>query len=525
MQISNLLNELEKRDAIHLLDCGRRGIEKEGLRYTNFDTLSTKPHPETLGSTLTHKEITTDYAENLLELVTPAFRNSRDTQAHLCYLHRVLAQDSDEYILNGSMPAYIEDTEAVQIGNYGLSNAGKMRQLYRKGLALRYGKAMQLIAGMHFNYSICPTLFAHYADILGKTMNQTFIDECYMNLIRNIRKYAWLTSYLFGHSPAVDSSFFNDKPHKLEQFDDSTLYLPYATSLRMSDIGYQNKTGHLVSANTLARYIHDLKAAVLTPNENYKKFGIKDSNGNYQQINTNILQIENEYYTSARPKQVVSSGEAPIKALSERGISYVELRTLDINCFERTGISQAQLDFLELFMLFCLFTEAPEFTDIAEDEAKNNMAKASCSGRDPNLILYNDSKAVSIPSWGSEILQNMRPIAETMDKEKHRPHYVSIIERQIDVVNNPSLTPSARIMANLRGEVTGHPMTYHQFITNLSRQMMKKSRDLGLTDAEKAKVTRDALISKKEEISLLEKSKQISFDNYLNNYFKQLEKL
>ncbi|PID65367.1 MAG: hypothetical protein CR975_07365, partial [Gammaproteobacteria bacterium] len=125
----------------------------------------------------------------------------------------------------------------------------------------------------------------------------------------------------------------------------------------------------------------------------------------------------------------------------------------------------------------------------------------------------------------SEILQAMRPIAEMMDSEKHRPHYVSIIERQIDVVNNPSLTPSARIMANLRGEVSGRPMTYHQFITELSRQQMQISRDLGLTYAEKAKVARDAQLSLEKEKFLLKKSQHLSFAEYLADYFAQLEGL
>lgn len=525
MQLSQILDALDKRDATHLLGCGRRGIEKEGLRYSEHNQLSEKGHPASLGSPLTHEEITTDYAETLLEIVTPAFRNSKDTLAHLCYLHRVLACDSTEYMLNGSMPAYIADTEAVEIGHYGQSNAGRMRRLYRKGLALRYGKAMQLIAGMHFNYSICNDLFRYYAEVMGRDFNQAFIDERYMNMVRNIRQYAWLTAYLFGHSPAVDKSFFNDLPHKLQTFDDETLYLPYATSLRMSDIGYQNKTGHLVSANTLAQYVDDLKTAVLTPSQTYADYGLRDSNGDYQQINTNVLQIENEYYTAARPKQLTASGEAPVNALHERGVAYVELRTLDINCFERTGISQVQLDFLELFMLFCLFTDAPTFSDQDESDAKSNMAETSCRGRDPALTLQNHGKTTTIAEWGTEILNAMRPIAEAMDREKHRPHYVSIIERELAVVKNPSLTPSARIMANLRGEATGKPMTYHQFITDLSRKHMQYSREQGLTPAEKTKVEQDAKQSLEQEQFLVKKSQSVDFETYLAKYFEQLNQL
>lgn len=523
MQLTTIVEKLAQRNASHLLVSGRRGIEKEGLRYTTAHRLSEMPHPKAYGSPLTHQEITTDYAESLLEIVTPAFRNSRDTLAHLCYLHRVLAHGNyDEYMLNGSMPGRIADTEAVAVGYYGTSNAGKMRRLYRKGLALRYGKAMQLIAGMHFNYSIGEALFRHYAEILGRDYHQDFVNERYMNMVRNIRRYAWLTTYLFGHSPAVDRSFFGDRPHRLETFDSETLYLPYATSLRMSDIGYQNKTGHLVSANSLDEYVRDLTAAVLTPNADYAAKGLKDAEGHYQQINTNLLQIENEYYTAVRPKQLMQSGEAPVKALRERGIAYVELRTMDINCFERTGISQQQLDFLELFMLFCLFTDAPPLSEREENDAKTNLAKSSCCGRDPALKLQDGDRALSIRDWGGEILAKMRVIAEAMDCEKHRPHYVSILERKMEVIKNPSLTPSARIMAILKGEATGKPKTYHQFITDLSLHHARQSRDLGLTPAELIKVENDAKISLEKEKVLAEQSTQVPFETYLANYFAQL---
>ena len=521
MQLSHIFDELNKRDATHLLGCGRCGIEKEGLRYTANNQLSQKPHPKSLGSPLTHKEITTDYAESLLEIVTPAFQNNKDTLAYLCYLHRVLSADSDEYILNGSMPAYIENAEAVEIGQYGESNAGKMRRLYRKGLALRHGSEMQLIAGMHFNYSICHDFFRYYADIFGSEFNQEFIDERYMNMVRNIRHYAWLTAYLFGHSPVLDKSFFHGEPHQLQSFDEETLYLPYATSLRMSDIGYQNETGNLVCANSLSEYVSNLKTAVLTPSKFYQQQGLRDKNGEYQQINTNSLQIENEYYTSARPKQITASGESPIKALYERGVAYVELRTLDVNCFERTGISQNQLDFLELYMLFCLFTDTPALSGQDEANAEKNMIKTACFGRDPNLKLTNGERQISIAQWGSELLNAMRPIAEAMDDKKHRPHYISIIKREIELVKNPELTPSARIIATLRGEESGKPMTYHKFITTLSQKHMRISQKAGVTSAERKKAARDAKISLDIEKKLVEKSKNTTFDQYLNNYFKQ----
>ncbi len=525
MQITEILQKLDKKNILHRLDCGRRGIEKEGLRYSNTDNLSKTRHPHAFGSPLTHREITTDYAESLLELVTPAFRNRRDALTHLRFLHRVIAASSDEYILNGSMPAYIENPEAVEIGWYGNSHPGKMRRLYRKGLALRYGKAMQLIAGMHFNYSICPDVFRCYAEISGKSFNQNFINFHYMNLVRNIRRHVWLIHYLFGHSPAVDSSFFGNRPHTLKRLDDSTLFLPYATSLRMSDIGYHNKTPVIVTANSLEDYIHDLRKAVFTPYGKYKNLGLVDSSGELQQISTNLMQIENEYYGVARPKQIGVDGETTLAGLARRGIAYVELRALDINCFDWAGINQAQMDFLELFMLYCLFTKAPIISEELEKEAQTNSAVVASKGRKPGLKIYDTGKNVSMKDWGEKVLEKMRPIAKVMDREKFRPHYLSIVERQLELIHNPELTPSARIIRHLRGEEGGTPMSYHRFITDLSRKHTAKSRKTGLTPAEKAKVAADAELSFQQEKVLVTKSKEITFPQYLENYFTQLNVL
>lgn len=526
MQTAKILAELEKKEILHRLDCGRRGIEKEGLRYSSTDHLSDKPHPEVIGAPLTHPEITTDYAESLLELVTPAFYNRRDALTHLRFLHRVLAATSDEYILNGSMPAYIEDPEAAEIGWYGTSHQGRMRRLYRKGLALRYGKTMQLIAGMHFNYSLCNDLFRSYADILGKSFNQDFINFHYMNLVRNIRRYTWLIHYLLGHSPAVDSSFLGgEQNHKLERLDDSTLCLPYATSLRMSDIGYHNKTPIIVTANSLEEYIHDLRAAVLTPSPEYQALGVYDASGTRQQISANIMQIENEYYGFARPKQTGVLGETTLSGLARRGIEYVELRSLDINCFDWAGISQMQMDFLELFMLYCLFTDAPLMDEEHEREVADNSAFVASRGREPGLTIRDQGQERSVADWGDQVLQEMRPIANAMDREKYRPHYLSIIERELELIHNPDLTPSARIMHCLRGEGGRTPMSYHRFITDLSRCHVARSRKIGLTPAEKAKVVADAKASFQKEKKLVKESEKISFEEYLANYFAQIEAL
>ncbi len=517
-KLKSTINHFKKTKNIRLLSYGKRGIEKEGLRYTLAGKLSEKSHPSYLGLALTNEEITTDYAENLLEVVTPAFYNSKETVEHLCYLHRVLAISDEEYILNASMPGFIDDTESVKVADYGESNSGKLKKLYRKGLALRYGKAMQLISGMHFNYSICDSLFKVYAEYLDKDFNQQFINDKYMNLVRNIRIYSWIIPYLFGHSPAVDKSFFKGKSNHLKELDNETLYLPYATSLRMSDIGYQNKTDQLVSANSLEIYTKDLIKAVTTTSDDYKKYGVKDSTGNFQQLSNNILQIENEYYTVARPKQLLKKGETALSTLNKEGIAYVELRTLDINCFERNGINQEQLDFLEIYMLFCLFTEAPKLDSQMEMECKDNMAKVSCCGRNDNLKIFNNAKETSVKEWGAKVISQMNIIAKAMDIEKHRPHFESILERMNSLIRNPEKTPSAKILKQLKNK------SYHKFITEISKNHYEEAKRIGLSNAELNKLKVDVMNSIKKE-QQLRNLDEITFDEYLDKYLKEYRDL
>ncbi|MDK6792829.1 glutamate--cysteine ligase, partial [Escherichia coli] len=75
----------------------------------------------------------------------------------------------------------------------------------------------------------------------GSTENERdYQSAAYIALIRNFRRYSWLLMYLFGASPALDKGFLRGRAHQLEELDGDTLYLPYATSLRMSDLGYQS---------------------------------------------------------------------------------------------------------------------------------------------------------------------------------------------------------------------------------------------------------------------------------------------
>ncbi|WP_082411735.1 glutamate--cysteine ligase, partial [Methylogaea oryzae] len=362
--INTLLGRLAEGGQQALLSAGLKGLEKESLRIGPDGMIARTPHPLALGSALTHPEITTDYSEALLELITPPFQDPADTLAYLDDVHRFVHANLDgEILLGSSMPCGIDGDDSIPIARYGDSNIGRMKYVYRLGLAYRYGRTMQAIAGIHFNYSVPEKLWPVLQELAGDTRPaQAFIADAYFGMIRNILRHGWLVLYLFGASPGICREFFTGRESlvdQFEQFDDCTLYKPYATSLRMSDIGYKNnnQAGLRISFNSLAEYVDTLSRAIATPSPDYERIGVKVG-GEYRQLNANVLQIENEYYNSVRPKQITLSGEKPTLALKKRGIRYVELRSVDLSPFHPAGIDLTELRFLEAFMLYCLLEPA-----------------------------------------------------------------------------------------------------------------------------------------------------------------------
>ncbi|MDX1346279.1 MAG: glutamate--cysteine ligase, partial [Sedimenticolaceae bacterium] len=313
------------------------GLEKESLRVAIDGTLSQRPHPRALGSALTHPSITTDYSEAMLELITPPMSTAGEALSMLCDIHKFVYDNiGDEILWSTSMPCVLAGETNIPIALYGSSHAGRMKHIYRVGLGHRYGKVMQVISGVHFNYSVDPHFWPLHAEMQGWTGDlQPLINDAYMGMVRNLQRYGWVIPYLFGASPAVCKSFFGDKTVTMLEFDKGTFYEPYATSLRMSDIGYQNQkeesVGIKANYDSLQSYIDSLRCAIETPAPLWEMIGLKEADGAWRQLNTNILQIENEYYSTVRPKQVLQGMEKPVSALQSRGIRYIELRSLDVN--------------------------------------------------------------------------------------------------------------------------------------------------------------------------------------------------
>ena len=359
------------------------------MRYT--------PHPLALGSALTNEHITTDYSEALIELVTPAFTQSWELLQYLLDLHQFVYRHLDDELLWAtSMPCAIERDADIPLAQYGSSHVGRMKTIYRNGLGLRYGRMMQAISGVHFNYSFPLPFWEAYAAVReSRDHGAPFISASYFDLLRNYRRYGWMVLYLFGVSPVVCKSFLRGRDAGLADYGSGTAYEPYATSLRMSDVGYRNRNqaGLAVSVNSLDEYVRDLTRAITTPHPPYEALGVK-VNGEYRQLNANILQIENEYYSFIRPKRVARSGERPTKALRRAGVEYVEVRALDVSAFDPVGVNQNKLRFLEAFLALCLLKDSAPIGDSEQAALDENHVTVARRGREPGLTLWREGRNV-----------------------------------------------------------------------------------------------------------------------------------
>jgi glutamate--cysteine ligase len=520
--LSTRLDQLSANDHQNLLCGGLKGIEKESLRLSKDGFIAQTPHPAVLGSALTHPTITTDYSEALIELITPPFAGIKDTLNYLHNIHQFVYEHLDnEILLGASMPCGINGDESIPIAEYGSSNIGRMKHVYRHGLWHRYGRTMQAIAGVHFNYSVPETLLTalHRQENSPLSLEQ-FTNDAYFKLIRNFQRLGWLILYLFGASPAICKNFFNSRPALMEQFeefDQGTLYHPYATSLRMSDIGYKskNQASLKIDYNSLSGYVESLSKAIETPYPDYENIGVL-VNGEYRQLNGNILQIENEFYSTIRPKQIVKSGEKPTLALKKRGVRYIEMRSLDLDLFNPIGIDEAKARFIEALLLTCLLKDSPNISD--QDLQVNNANQLAVAnfGRKPGLELFKGDQTILLQDWATEILESMRPICAILDNEEAVKPYSASLSGQQQVINNPDLTASARILSGM----TQVGLPFSRFAFNKSAEHARYFRLNKLDAVHEQTLTEMAELSlaKQKEI---EGKEQIPFDDFLKQYFSQ----
>jgi glutamate--cysteine ligase len=482
----------------------RRGIEKESLRSLPDGRLALTPHPQALGSALTHPRITTDYSESQLELITGARSDVHACLDELTQIHqftvRTLAAAGDERLWVSSMPCGLPTDETIPLGRYGSSNVGRAKSVYRMGLGHRYGRRMQTISGIHYNWSL-PGV-----DNAG-----------YFGLIRNFRRHAFLLLTLFGASPALCSTFVEGREHELQPLGSrGSLHMPHGTSLRMGRLGYQSdaQASLCVSYNSLEGYAASLHDALTRPWPVYEALGIKNPGGDYNQLATTLLQIENEFYGTIRPKRTIYPGERPLHALRERGVEYIEVRLMDLDPFEPVGIRAATLRFLDVFLLHCLLSDSPPDSPAEVREMAHNQHLTAARGREPGLQLLRGGQAVALQDWGQALLAEMLPLAQHLDAQAgHTEHSAAVRQAQADLAD-PQRLPSARVLAAVREQ---HGDSFVGFVRERSAQTHAALLDLpwsaeqqGAFEAE----VRDSVAAQRH----IEANDSLPFDLYRQQY-------
>jgi glutamate--cysteine ligase len=478
----------------------RRGIEKESLRATPAGALALTPHPTALGSALTHPHITTDYSESQLELITGVHASVEQCLEELTQVHQFTYRAlGDEMMWVSSMPCTLPADETIPIGRYGSSNVGRAKSVYRMGLANRYGRRMQTISGIHYNWSL-----------------PGVSDAQYFGLIRNFRRHAFLLLYLFGASPAACSTFVAGRQHELQTLTPGTVYMPYGTSLRMGRLGYQSaaQSSLAVSYNSLDGYAASLHDALTRPYPAYESVGVMNPGGEYNQLATSLLQIENEFYGTIRPKRVIRPGERPLHALRERGVEYVEVRLMDLDPFVPIGIKAQTIRFLDVFLLHCLLADSPDDTPQEIAALGRNQHRTAAFGREPGVTLERDGGEVQLTTWGAEIVAQCGPIAAMLDTVHGTTDYSDALRSAEALLANPEMLPSTRVLAAMARE---HANSFSAF--TLAQSEQSKSKLLKLPYAGNLHARMEAVVKQSvDDQAAVEANDSMPFEQYRQQY-------
>ncbi len=507
------------------------GLEKESLRVASDGSISQSKHPSCLGSPLCNSTITTDFSEALIEMVTPPCKSASEVLDYLTGLHRYIVDciPKQEHLWNTSMPCILNGEDSIRIGQYGSSHNGQMKQIYRRGLGLRYGRRMQAIAGIHFNFSFDEAIWPVWQSLhalpdeslfdLGQQEAQR--TSGYFHMTRNLMRIGWIVPYLFGASPAICQSFLGDDDHPtLQTFNGTTRYEPFGTSLRLGNIGYQYRDDKnldlTVRHNDFTSYINDIIGHVSETHPPYERAGVRDSNGRYQQLTTNRLQIENEYYSSVRPKQIAKSGEMPLLALKKRGIQYLELRSVDINVQHDIGINLEQVAMLELLMMFSWLADSPALENTEMVQIASNMQKVAHRGREPMLTLDKQGKEIELKDWGLAIIDSLQDIALFLDEGSGDDLYARSLEQQRAKLHDCDKTPSAVVLRGIKERGSFFEYAQEQSVSTRDNLQSLQKDDAFFARIEKE--VKDSI----ECLAQAEQSTSGDFDDYLESYFSQL---
>ncbi len=418
------------------------GLEKENLRIKEDGTLDLSPHP-VRGDDPYRDQIIRDFSESQVEFVTQPHKSVLAAFEELKKLQDHFLGNYDVQLWPLSMPCYVKDEDEVPIASYDDSEEGRKARLYREGLADKHGKKMQLISGIHYNFSFGEEALKRLREPfyrLGKLNEQTLTNNLYFRVARNMIRYQWFLTYLFGASPSVDSTYKSEVVNQLKGIEHlckkcqnaHTYYEDYATSLRMSRYGYhsQQQEGMYISYDNLEAYIDGLED------------GIKHG----------VLQKESEYYAPIRFKQPKGNHTSLLRNLEQYGVGYIELRCFDLNPFTPYNMTLEQLYFTHIFILYMAMLDSPNISCEEMDQIYRNNQKVSIHGRKPSQKISYLNQEWSIDTLCHKVSEDMTEIAEALDKGSKSMVYTSSLKAVTKNLSEQGGILSERMMNELLQE-------------------------------------------------------------------------
>ncbi len=384
---------------------GHFGIEREGLRCEISGKLALTPHPEVFGEKLRNPYITTDFSESQLELITPAMDTLEQTYDFLSELYDIAVMEiGDEYIWPQSMPCIIPEDKKIPIARFCKCPPGVDAESYRQKLMLKYGGKKQLVSGIHYNFSFKESLIQKLHTAYAPQLDtKSFKNSLYLKVTRNYLRYRWLIIYLLGSTSTMHETYVEACGKQLKKISSDSFSSDGALSYRNGDCGYQNKTAIFPNYDSVGEHIASL--------ERFIKEG--------------TIESHKELYSQIRLK-AKDNGNL-LESLQKDGICYLEYRSIDINPFDRAGISLNDLYFMQLFNLYLLFKEESDYT-LWQEEALENQKAIATHGQKA-LQLKKDGNLVLKEDWGMEMLQEMRKLNDTLGLDKQ--DVIEIMEKRL----------------------------------------------------------------------------------------------
>ena len=408
---------------------GEFGLEREGLRITADGRMAMTPHPEIFGDKLKNPYVTTDFSESQVEVVTPAYASVHRTYKVLEGLCDIVNNEiGDEYFWPQSMPCDIPDDEDIPIARYK-GEAGEASMAYRRGLVARYGGKKQLISGIHCNFSFTDRFIKKLHRAAAPEMAfKEFKDQMYLKMVRNYLRCRFMIIYLMGATPALHDSYIPACVDWLEPVGRGSHVSLDGVSIRNSSCGYKNKEPLFPRYDTIAHFTEDVRRFVAEGK----------------------LSAPKELYTQIRLK--AKGVDNILESLEEDGIKYLELRTIDINPFDKCGIAEIDMAFLHHFMLYMLIREESDYPKW-QQEALDNEERVAVHGRGRELTLIRDGQEIRFRDWAGEILAGMEEVNRILDLG-YEAGLIEMAKR----VDDPRNTYASRIAALVRekGYIQAH---------------------------------------------------------------------